>query len=60
MKTKTYDDEYISVNLTEDEFELLNNAIELLDNTHYDFGFELTIKTLKDKFEDIKAVLNHG
>ena len=60
MKTKTYDDEYISVNLTEDEFEIINNAIELLENTHYDFGFELIIKTLKDKFEDIKAVLNHG
>lgn len=57
---KTYDDEYISVNLTEDEFEIINNAIELLENTHYDFGFELTIKALKDKFEDIKAVLNHG
>ena len=60
MKTKTYDEEYISVNLTEDEFEIINNAIELLENTYYDFGFELTIKTLKDKFEDIKAVLNHG
>lgn len=57
---KTYDDEYISVNLTEDEFEIINNAIELLENTYYDFGFELTIKTLKDKFEDMKAVLNHG
>lgn len=54
----TYNEEYISIELTEDEFEIINNAIcEILDNSYYGLGFELTLKSLKDKFDDIKAVL---
>ena len=56
-----YDNEYIVIKLSDDEFEIIHSAIcEMLDNNYYGLGFELTLKSLKDKLDDVKAVFDNA
>lgn len=56
-----YDNEYIVINLSDDEFEIIHSAIcEMLNNNYYGLGFELTLKSLKDKLDDVKVVFDNA
>lgn len=47
----SYDDEYITISLTEDECNIISEMLSKIDDTSgMSIGFDITLDTLKEKF----------